>query len=166
MSIQEYNNCVQLHSDGVFRFILKNIANRADAQDVVQNTFEKLWRKREIVDYAKAKSYLYSIAHNDMIDQIRKKKFVKSYEQVPERAGGEFTKQLESRDVVEKSLATLSDVQRSLVLLRDYEGYNYEEIAELTELSLSQVKVYLFRARKKLQAAITKLEGDVRTAKA
>lgn len=161
MTIQEYNNCVKLYSDGVFRFVLKNIANRADAQDIVQNSFEKLWRKYEGVQYEKAKSYLYSIAHNDMIDQIRKRKFVQSYQNVPERAGGEFAKQLESKDIMEQSLASLSPVQRSLVLLRDYEGYNYEEIAQLTELSLSQVKVYLFRARKKMQTAINQLDKAV-----
>ncbi|MEM9992072.1 MAG: RNA polymerase sigma factor, partial [Bacteroidota bacterium] len=161
MTIQEYNNCVRLYSDGVFRFVLKNIANRADAQDIVQNTFEKLWRKCDGVQYEKAKSYLYSIAHNDMIDQIRKRKFIQSYQQVPERAGGTFDKQLESKDIMEQSLAELSPTQRSLILLRDYEGYNYEEIAELTELSLSQVKVYLFRARKKMQVVINRLDKAV-----
>ena len=49
------------------------------------------------------------------------------------------------------ALAQLSEVQRSVVLLRDYEGYTYDEIAQITQLTESQVKVYIFRARKKLQ---------------
>ncbi len=161
MTTKEYNNCVRMHSDGVFRFVLKNLANRSDAQDVVQNTFEKLWRKHETVDYAKSKSYLFSIAHNDMIDLIRKRKFVKAYENVPERVGGEFTAQMEAKEIMEKGLADLSPIQKSLILLKDYEGYSYEEMAEMTELSLSQVKVYLFRARKKMQIAVNRLNKAV-----
>jgi len=161
MTTKEYNNCVKLYSDGIFRFVLKNLSNRSDAQDVVQNTFEKLWRKHETVDYRKAKSYIFSIAHNDMIDLIRKNKFVKAYQDVPERVGGEFSNQMEAKEIMEKGLATLSSIQKSLVMLRDYEGYDYEEIASITELSLSQVKVYLFRARKKMQLAVNALNKAV-----
>ncbi len=161
MTTQEYNSCVRLNSDAVFRFVLKSLTNRADAEDVIQQSFEKLWLKREVVNVEKSKSYLFSIAHNTMIDLIRKRKFVHTYQNMPERPGGEFTDQLEARDLMDKSLANLSPIQRSLVLLRDYEGYSYEEIAEMTELSLSQVKVYLFRARKKLQLAINRLDKAV-----
>ena len=161
MTTKEYNNCVKLYADGIFRFVLKNLANRSDAQDVVQNTFEKLWRKHENVNYEKAKPYIFSIAHNDMIDLIRKNKFVKAYQDVPERAGGEFTQQMEAKEIMEKGLKSLSPIQKSLVLLKDYEGYSYEEMAAITELSLSQVKVYLFRARKKMQVAISELTKAV-----
>lgn len=161
MTTKEYNQCVRQHSDKVFRFLLKQLAHRADAEDLLQLSFEKLWKKREQVSFEKSKSYLFSIAHNSMIDHIRRKKFVQSYQNVPERAGGEFAHQLEARDLMEKSLVGLSNIQRSLVLLRDYEGYTYDEIAQLTELSLSQVKVYLFRARKKMQNNLTQLEKAV-----
>lgn len=161
MTVQEYNDCVRLHSDGVFRFVLKNLANRADAEDVIQHSFEKLWLKREVVDGKKAKSYLFSIAHNTMIDLVRKRKFVQAYQNVPERAGKAFDHELEARDMMNQGLKNLTPIQKSLVLLRDYEGYSYEEIAEMTELSLAQVKVYLFRARKKLQVAINRLDKAV-----
>lgn len=161
MTTKEYNNCVKMHADGVFRFVLKNLANRSDAQDVVQNTFEKLWRKHETVNYKTSKSYLFSIAHNDMIDLIRKNKFVKAYENVPEQADRGFTNQMEAKEIMEKGLEGLSPIQKSLVLLKDYEGYSYEEMAEMTELSLSQVKVYLFRARKKMQVAVNQLTKAV-----
>ncbi|MEM8526618.1 MAG: RNA polymerase sigma factor [Bacteroidota bacterium] len=157
MTTQEYNNCVKLYSDAVFRFLLKNLANRADAEDVMQLTFEKLWLKREVVGFEKAKSYTFSIAHNSMIDLIRKRKFVKAYENLPERAGGEFENQIEARDMMEQCLEILSPIQRSVILMRDYEGYSYDEIAKMTELTLSQVKVYIFRGRKKLQAEVNRL---------
>jgi len=56
-------------------------------------------------------------------------------------------------------LNTLPEIQRSVILLRDYEGYNYEEIAEVTELTLSQVKVYIFRGRQKLKEYIGSIEA-------
>lgn len=161
MTRKEYNQCVRLYSDNVFRFLLKQLANRADAEDILQISFEKLWKKRTTVDFEKSKSYLFSIAHNSMIDHIRRKKFVQAVQQLPERGGNEFSQQLEAKDLMEKGLVGLSPIQKSLVLLRDYEGYSYEEIGSLTELTLSQVKVYLFRARKKMKATINQLEQAV-----
>jgi RNA polymerase sigma-70 factor (ECF subfamily) len=161
MTTEEYNNCVTIHADGVFRFVLKNIAQHSDAQDIVQSAFEKLWMKREIVSADKSKAYLFSIAHNTMIDWIRRKKFVDAYQNVPERGERISERQFEARELVDKCLAQLTPIQKSLILLRDYEGYDYEEIANITELSLSQVKVYLFRARKKLQDTIQLLEKAV-----
>lgn len=161
MTTQDYNHCVQQHSDAIFRFLLKNIANRADAEDLMQLTFEKLWKKKENVAAEKARSYAFSIAHHSMIDMIRRKKFVRAYENVPERAGGEFLAQLESKDLVEQCVHVLSPIQKSVLLMRDYEGYSYEDIAHIAELSMSQVKVYIYRARKKLQTEITRVSKAV-----
>ena len=161
MTVKEYNTCVKEHADGIFRFVLKQIANRADAHDIVQNTFEKLWKNREKVTATKAKSYAFTIAYHDMIDLTRKQKFVGNYENAPERIERDFQAQLETRELIDKGLAELSDIQKSLILLRDYEGYTYEEIAQISELSISQVKVYLFRGRKKLQQAINRLNKAI-----
>lgn len=158
MTTGEYNKCVKLYADSIFRFVLKHLAHREDAEDVVQQTFEKMWLKKDVVGFDKSKAYLFSIAHNTMIDLIRKRKFVQAYEQIPVHGQEEHARSMEARDLVDQGFEILSPIQRSLILMRDYEGYNYEEIAEMTELTLSQVKVYLFRARKKLQTAITCLD--------
>ena len=73
MTDRDYNECVRLHADGLYRFILKNIKNREDARDIVQTAFEKMWRKRETVDTVTSKSFLFTVAYNEMIDQLRKK---------------------------------------------------------------------------------------------
>lgn len=158
MTTKEYNDCVLTHSDGVFRFILKNLANRADAEDVVQSAFEKLWVNREQVLAEKAKSYLYTVAYNTMIDQIRKRKFIDHSETAPEKGSDRNERQMEARELIDKTLSSLTPTHKSLLLLRDYEGYSYEEIAQITELSLSQVKVYLFRARKQFQETLAALD--------
>jgi len=60
--------------------------------------------------------------------------------------------------VLTEALDKLPEIQRSVLLLRDYEGYNYAEIAEITGLNESQVKVYIFRARQTMKDYIKKLE--------
>ena len=58
-----------------------------------------------------------------------------------------------------KTLDQLSEIQRTVILLRDYEGYDYEEIGKITDLKESQVKVYIFRARKKLKQILVSVEA-------
>jgi RNA polymerase sigma-70 factor (ECF subfamily) len=74
MTERDYNNCVSAHADGVYRFILKNLQHEEDARDVVQSAFEKMWLNRDKVNAATAKSYLFTVAYNQMIDHIRKSK--------------------------------------------------------------------------------------------
>ncbi|MDG1659286.1 MAG: RNA polymerase sigma factor, partial [Crocinitomicaceae bacterium] len=62
------------------------------------------------------------------------------------------------QEVLQSALERLPEIQKTVVLLRDYEGYNYTEIAEITDLSESQVKVYIFRARKALKTYIKRLD--------
>ena len=57
----------------------------------------------------------------------------------------------ESNQVVERAVSILPPIQKSIILLRDLEGYSYDEIGEILDLSPSQVKVYLFRARTKIK---------------
>jgi len=74
MTIREYNECVKLYSDGIFRFIVKNMRDEYEAENIVQNTFEKLWVRIGSVEMKTAKAYLFKIAYNNMIDVIRKNK--------------------------------------------------------------------------------------------
>src|ERR1700760_3520931 len=76
MTEREYNECVTLYADNVYRFILKNLRQEEDAKDVVQTAFERLWKNRQEVDTAKSKSYLFTIAYHQMIDHLRKTKRV------------------------------------------------------------------------------------------
>jgi len=74
MNTHEYNECVKQYSDGIFRFIVKNLGDEFESENIVQNTFEKLWIKREAVRMETAKAYLFKVAYNNMIDVIRKNK--------------------------------------------------------------------------------------------
>lgn len=151
MTEKEYNNCVREHADSVYRFILKNLRNSDDARDVVQSAFEKMWVSRETVDGTRCKSFLFTVAYHQMIDHIRKGKTVILKEEAMEEVPVYSRQNQHTKKILEMALARLNETQRSLVLLKDYEGYSYEEIGEITGLSASQVKVYLHRARIQLK---------------
>ncbi|HEY0354631.1 MAG TPA: RNA polymerase sigma factor, partial [Flavisolibacter sp.] len=161
MTEREYNECVSQYADNVYRFIVKNLRHEEDARDVVQSAFEKLWRNREQVDGAKSKSYLFTVAYNQMIDHLRKAKRVYLKEEFREEARVTDRQVNNTRAVLQEALARLSETQRSLVMLKDYEGYSYEEIGQIMNLSESQVKVYLHRARLQLKEYIVKVENVI-----
>ena len=159
MTEKEFNDCVTNYADNVYRFILKNLRHEEDARDVVQTAFEKLWKCRQEVDVAKSKSYLFTIAYHQMIDHIRKVKRVQLRETFREESKVSTSPAQDLRKVLEQALARLNETQRSLVLLKDYEGYSYEEIGQITGLNESQVKVYLHRARIQLKNYLVSLEN-------
>lgn len=158
MTTREYNNCVDKHADGVFRFVLKNLKDEDDAQDIVQDSFERLWVNHANVDALKAKSYLFTTAYHTMIDHIRKMKPQSSLEEIPETEGDTFRNYSDLKEILNEALEKLNEIQRSVILLRDYEGYSYKEIGEITKLNESQVKVYIYRARAFLKSYIVSPE--------
>jgi RNA polymerase sigma-70 factor (ECF subfamily) len=159
MTEREYNHCVDQYADHVYRFIVKNLKHEEDARDVVQTAFEKLWRSREEVEAARSKSYLFTIAYNQMIDHIRKVRRVSLRDEFHEDTRVTVQPQASLRKVLDEALSRLNETQRSLVMLKDYEGYSYEEIGRITGLSESQVKVYLHRARVQLKSYLVKPEN-------
>lgn len=147
MTEREYNHCVNEYADNLYRFIVKNLRHEEDARDIVQTAFEKLWRNRDLVETAKSKSYLFTVAYNQMIDHIRKNKRIQLKEEFPEDGRMQYQQHGNMRKILMEALNRLNETQRSLVMLKDYEGYSYEEIGKIMELNESQVKVYLHRAR-------------------
>ena len=148
MTEKEYNQCVSQYADNVYRFIVKNLRHEEDARDIVQTAFEKLWRNREVVEAEKSKSYLFTVAYNQMIDHIRKVKRIHLKDEFSEnsRVQNPSTNSNLKKTLME-ALNRLNETQKSLVMLKDYEGYSYEEIGRIMGLNESQVKVYLHRAR-------------------
>lgn len=161
MTEKEYNECVGSYADNVYRFILKNLGHRENAQDVVQSAFEKLWINREQINNERSKSYLFTVAYHQMIDHIRKNKRITLQENFKEEACTIDKQQHNVKKILDEALHKLGETQRSLVLLKDYEGYTYEEIGKITGLSESQVKVYLHRARLQLKTYLVRRENVI-----
>jgi RNA polymerase sigma factor (sigma-70 family) len=147
----EYNITVKNHANGLYGFALKFLKNSENTQDIVQDVFEKLWLNRKKVEFEKAKSWMFTTAYNGMINFTNKRKRMDyDSEGIPEVASNDKN-HFESREVVDRVVNILPPLQKSIILLRDLEGYTYQEIGEILSISESQVKVYLFRARNKIK---------------
>ncbi len=161
MRADEYNNIVDLYADNVYRFILKNVKNEMIAEDIVQDAFEKMWIKHEDINVDKARSYLFSTAYHTMIDMIRREKKQDNWENVHELEHSQETEYDNLNEVLHQAIDKLPEKQKSVVMLRDYEGYAYNEIEEITGLNESQVKVYIYRARLFLRNYLEKMKVEV-----
>lgn len=157
MELNDYNTCVREWSDAVFRFARKCTGNEEDARDIVQNSFEVLWQKRSGVSPDKAKAFLFQIAYRQSVDIYRKKDRI-TYKETITEGGATSTPQAGLKQALERALSRLDEQSRALVLLKDYEGYSYEEIGRLTDLNSAQVRVYLHRARKTLKEYLVSVE--------
>lgn len=131
--------------------------DKDEAKDIVQDAFAKLWERRDHVEPTKVKSYLFTIAHHKIIDNYRKSNQASMLDQIIISDHAEQPS-VDLQQVLHNALNCLPDIQRSVILLRDYEGYSYEEIADMTHLSLAQVKVYIFRGRQKLKHYLGSIE--------
>lgn len=151
MTTSEYNQCVHEWADGLFRFALKSIGDRDEGKDVVQQAFAVLWEKRTDVPLDKGKSFLFTIAYRKCMDYHRGRERIRSAENIPEHFSTEQPKNNDLKKILQQALSRLEPQSRNLIMLKDYEGYSYEEIGKLTDLNESQVKVYLHRARKVLK---------------
>lgn len=156
LTTEDYNKVVKKISHRLFGYVFKLTKDEEDANDLVQDAFMKLWINREKVEFKKAKSWLFTTAHNAFINFIKK-----SNRQ--ERIGEEVDIPVESKnrfelqEIIDLAMKSLPELQKSIILLRDLEGYNYKEIGDMLKLNESQVKVYLFRARKKIKDQIKDL---------
>ena len=158
MNKADYNKSVELFSDRVYRFILKNIKDEDKAKDIVQDAYEILWKNRNQVDIEKAKSYLFTTAYRKMIDGIRKDKKNSAMDNSAFNNYSHEDQYSDLNEILHEAISKLPETQRSVIMLRDYEGYSYEEICKITDLSESQVKVYIYRARVFLKKYIGKME--------
>lgn len=161
MTVEEYNKSVDQFSDGLYRFILNNIKDSDKARDIIQDTYEKLWRKIETVSGDKVKSYLFTTAYHTMIDLIRKEKWSTDFDEVKQDRYAHTDQYSDLNEILHEAINKLPEDQRSVIMLRDYEGYSYQEISEITGLSESQVKVYIYRGRLFLKKYIGKIESVV-----
>lgn len=160
MNRSQYNTCVERYADGLFRFALASLRNREDAKDVVQESFARVWEKLDSVDFDRAKSYLFTTAHHAMIDGLRKSPPTTDIDgQVQLMDPNAKTPYPDVNEVLHKALGTLPEQQRNAILLRDYEGYSYQEIGTITGMSESQVKVNIFRGRTALKKQLKSIDN-------
>jgi RNA polymerase sigma-70 factor (ECF subfamily) len=153
---------VDIYSDGLYRYAFSMMKDEEDASDVVQDCFEKIWKRRSEISFDKAKSYLFTTCHHTIMDYLKRKKRINLHEIEDNRQV--FNNHYENKNLKEiifSFLEQLPDNQKSVLLLRDYEGYSYEEIGKITGLKMEQVKVYIYRARMKMREIIGQWENII-----
>jgi RNA polymerase sigma-70 factor (ECF subfamily) len=153
MTRAEYNDNIQNWSGNVLRFAVWNCGDRMRGEDAMQEAFARLWEIKEQVPVNNGLGFLLTVVRRYLIDCFR-------HDAVVARVHEEMTKTAETvgydnntgmSDEMYEALGSLSEVQRSILQLRDVEGYSYKEIAKMMNLSDQQVQVYLFRARTNLK---------------
>ncbi|MBW7867068.1 MAG: RNA polymerase sigma factor [Brumimicrobium sp.] len=150
MNRLEYNIAVRKHASNLYGYVFNFLRNSEDSKDIVQDVFEKLWENRKKVEMDKCKAWMFKTGHNALINFAKRKgRTIFDSEQIPEFVG--MDNRFETKEVVELALSILPPIQKSIILLRDLEGYAYDEIGDILDISESQVKVYLYRARKKIK---------------
>lgn len=159
MTVKEYNRSVEEFADSVYRFIRSSLKDEDRANDIVQDSYEKLWRNIGEIEYPVAKSWLFSTAYHTMIDVIRKEKRITAMDEMDENNYFTDSQYSDLNEILHTALDRLPDHQKSSILLRDYEGYSYKEIGEITGMSEPQVKINIYRGRVALKNFIGKIES-------
>ena len=154
-----YLQAIDQHRHRVLSFARYSLRLREDAEDVTQEVFIKLWQHWQKIDHEKLGAWLMRVAHNCVIDHVRKQRpqqanldhFAEVEDQVGEESDAAQLDQQHFKSQLQSAIKSLDDPFRSIVIMRDIQGMSYDEIQGSLELSASQVKVYLHRARRKLR---------------
>ena len=161
----------------IFNFCLRYLGNRPDAEDAVGDVFLKLFSHQYTFDPgAKFSTWIYIIARNSCIDKLRKKKFSVSLWftnredggeeqwdiQDPSEASRDQLAQKEAAQSIRAAIRKLPLEQKEALILREYQGLAYEEIAKVTGCSLEKTKVLIFRARENLRQELSSLIQEVK----
>lgn len=158
MTEKEYNVCVEEYSDRVFAYLVKNMQDSDSAKDVLQDSFVSLWNNRQKVEKEKSKSFLFTVAHNLMMNTFNYNKLRQQpiiLEEMMEN------RDFENKDFINYLTNLLTPIMKECLLLRDLEGFAYREIAQMMNITEENVKVNIFRARVKMRQYIMNLEKGI-----
>lgn len=166
MKERDFNLLVGRLKDKMFRISLQIVRDEELAQDVVQEVFIKVWDKREeLKDIENLDAYCYRMARNLSIDKTRLKHYKTSdlsgaYRMENSNPTPEEIAEIgNTMELVKKWIEDLPESQKTVLMLRDFEGLSYKEISDTLDMPLNQVKVYLFRARQHLRFNMDKTKS-------
>lgn len=156
-----YRLQVSKNQHGLYALAYQMLGNQLEAEDVVQDTFIKLWqRKEDGGEFEKA--WLYKVTRNHCLDILRRRKHAYEY-QIAQVVGSDVGPSAsdvvlndELSGEIGKAINQLEEPYQSLLVMREVNGLSYQVLADALDLSLSQTKVYLHRARKQLKESLEK----------
>lgn len=168
-SIEAYNELVKRYKDPLMNFIFKFVGSRDVAEDILQETFFRLYRNKDYyTTVAKFSTWIYTIAANLAKTELRRRnrrslfsihgtnskddEEITEYEIPDERYRPDFQTDSNLKyEIIQKALMKVKPIYRELIILRDIQELSYEEIAEITGLKIGTVKSRINRGRARLQ---------------
>lgn len=167
MNIEAFQNRVLPSKNKLFRFALKFLGNEEEAKDVVQEVFIRVWNGRDQMHQVENwEAWCMRITKNLSLDRIRSitRKQTQPIEETFDvhhdgLSPHESTEMHESMKRITQFISLLPEKQRQVIHLRDVEGYTYNEICDILELDMNQVKVNLFRARSAVREKLMKINA-------
>jgi RNA polymerase sigma-70 factor (ECF subfamily) len=153
---------LNLYKGRIFSYVYRIVRNYHDAEDITFDTFIKCFKSLTKYDQSRPFStWLFTIAHNQTIDFLRKKKQDYAYFDDRHAVKDNFVQRFEKKkkmERIEQALAKLPPIDRELVVLFHKEEYTYQEISEILKMPITTIKTRLHRARKKLKELVHKNE--------
>jgi RNA polymerase sigma-70 factor (ECF subfamily) len=148
-----FKNLVHRYKDRVYTFAFYFLGNREDAEDAAQEVLVKIWERGDTADPERMDGWVATVSRNVCVDISRRRKRWRSEtwegSQGVDPENGLIAS--EARGYIEQAILRLPDHLRGVLILRDVQGFSYREICEIQGISLSQLKVSLYRARKRLR---------------
>ena len=167
MNLETFQSLVFPVKNKLYRFAFRLLGNNEEAKDVVQDVFIKVWNDREeLGEVRNIEAWCMRITKNLSLDRLRQQKrrptdsIEKGFNIANETfSPAEAAEISESMKRISELMAELPEKQRQVMHLRDIEGYSYQEICEVLEIDMSQVKVSLFRARNTVREQLQKINA-------
>lgn len=167
MDIDHFEKIVLSVKNKLFRFALRMLGSQDDAKDVVQEVFIRVWNNRATAgDVRNWEAWCMRMTRNLSLDRLRasaRKPSLAIDESITleqqDPTPDTSAELSESMTTVREIMDALPEKQRQVMHLRDVEGYSYQEICEILELDMSQVKVNLFRARNAVREKMLKIDA-------
>jgi RNA polymerase sigma-70 factor, ECF subfamily len=149
--VDAFEELVRRHQTSIYRVALRMLGSRADAQDVAQETFVRAWRALPRFRHDSAIStWLYRIVTRRALDKIASRRSTGTLDEVEVEAGPDPAQAAEDQErlrAVRRAIATLPPDQRAALVLREFEGLSYQEVAQVLGASVPAIKTRIHRAR-------------------
>ncbi len=157
MSEKEFRNIVLPLNRKIFAYALSFLKNDTDARDALQDIYLKLWKmKDQLNELNNLEAFCIRITRNYCLDRIKLKKNHLSIEDISlsediteaKTRNDNANLQKQQLNSIRKHMNSLPETQRTIMLLKDFEGYDYDEISDILHININTIRVNLSRARK------------------
>lgn len=166
MTADQFQNQVLPLKDRMFALAYRLLQNRPEAEDAVQDALVRVWEQdRPLEHYGNLEAFCVTLVRNRCLDRIKYNKIRRSAGDATEvqLSSGEGPESImekeELKSVVRQTVRALPVNHREMLILRDFIGYSYDDMAEILGIDLNRVRVGIHRARKALKTQLIKMKG-------